>query len=512
LLIRITVARMQALLELTKASRSSLMLGALASLALPGCGGSDPSSSYASGDERLGQVSLAITTVPSGVQCVQVTVTGPPTVTKTFSVTSGTSTIGSLSLGNVTLGSDTISGQAYTVPCASIGSNAPAWIANGQTVTIAAGVITPVTMTFRPNNPVTATSSFVGNIAQIAIGANSITVVFSDGTIEANGVDAAGLFSQHSFGILSSPTNVAQFVAGSGWDCIVLKNGVTQCAGTNSQAQLGDGTLTSRATLAPLLNPPLLGQVTAGQSHSCGLDPTGDVWCWGSNTFGQVGLTAGVQPFNPVQFNLNEVTSLAAGGFHSCAIQQGGVVCWGYNAFGQLGINSTVTTALPTTSLYNNGAPLDGMVQIVAGLYHTCALRADGLLFCWGDNNNGQIGNGTVNESPLATQVPLSGVAQVAASSNTTCARLTNGTVWCWGNDVAGACGDGNGKSNAFDWNLSPVQVVGLPLSASLWAGNSGAFCSGGVDQSLQCWGANVNFASTVGVPVNAFVPVPVQL
>src|SRR5262249_39515169 len=135
-----------------------------------------------------------------------------------------------------------------------------------------------------------------------------------------------------------------------------------------------------------------VGRVSAGASHTCAFTSDGAVWCWGDNRFGQLGTGDTVPHTSPVNIDpadLPSVTEVYAGGQHSCALRvDNSLWCWGNNRFGQLGLGDTNPRLTPTR--------VDAMSTEVAAAYaggaHTCAAKTDGSVWCWGNNQYGQIG------------------------------------------------------------------------------------------------------------------------
>jgi hypothetical protein len=452
-------------------------------------------------------VSLAVTVVPPGVQCIQITASGSTTVSQSFAATPGTNTFATLTLGELPLGSVAITGQAFNVACAGIGGQQPSWVADKQVVNLQAGVIMPLTITFRPDNQVTGTPTFVGNIVQVAPGYQQVGVVMSDGSVEGAGY-MAGLGGAAQFLTVPALSNVALLAPAMSdyWDCASLTNGTVECWGVaNSFGQLGNGTTMTSTTPVAVTGLANVTQVCAGADHACALSGS-RVYCWGNNSNGQLGNGTTTNSSTPVQvMSLAGVESIACGGLHTCAITNNLfaiVECWGSNAFGQLGNNTTTDAHAPVQA--NN---LNGIVQVATSQNGTCALRADGTVFCWGANGNGAVGIGTFANAPVPTKVALTGVQQIASQFDTFCARRSDGTVWCWGTDQFGDVGDGSGAVAI----TAPVQVMGLPASASISAGGGNA-CSLGTDLSFECWGENTSGQLANGSLYSAFVPVPIKL
>ena len=156
----------------------------------------------------------------------------------------------------------------------------------------------------------------------------------------------------------------------------------------------------------------------------------------------------------------SHATLIAAGGAHSCVIQSGQAYCWGSNSNGQLGDGSTTSTTSPVP-VYTGGV-LAGrtLTQIVAGASSTCALDSTGLAYCWGLNTSGQLGNNSTTQSPVPVAVSTSGVlagktlVQLAAGNAHVCALDSTGTAYCWGSN-----GNGQLGINSTTKSLVPVAV-----------------------------------------------------
>ncbi|MEO7572985.1 MAG: fibronectin type III domain-containing protein [Acidimicrobiales bacterium] len=212
---------------------------------------------------------------------------------------------------------------------------------------------------------------------------------------------------------------------------------------------------------------------------------------------------AGAETASSKQSNPVTPTSVrvAAGFAHSCAITNGGSVkCWGENGNGQLGNGGSVDSPSPVSV-----TALTGVVALGAGYAHACALVAGGAVKCWGDNGSGQLGNGDLidRRTPVPV-VGISGAIAIAAGGAHTCAVLAGGAVKCWGSNYRGQLGNGS----TIDAR-TPVSVAGLSeavtVSASL--GHTCAVLSAG---AVGCWGANYSGALGDGTTVASLVPVAV--
>ena len=199
------------------------------------------------------------------------------------------------------------------------------------------------------------------------------------------------------------------------------------------------------------------------------------------------------------------VTTVVTGGDHSCALtSDGDVACWGSNNHGQLGINSTTARSLPT-AITTTGTPLSGktITQLSVNGSHTCALTSDAILACWGDDSDGQIGDGATSGDHLVptavttASTPLSGktISAVTTGSAHTCALASDGTLACWGLQTDGRLG--NSSSSAADVETpTAVTVSGTALSGlTINAIDAGAAhtCARASSNALACWGLNTS-------------------
>jgi alpha-tubulin suppressor-like RCC1 family protein len=222
--------------------------------------------------------------------------------------------------------------------------------------------------------------------------------------------------------------------------------------------------------------------IAAGSKHTCAL-AAGEVWCWGDNTFGQLGLgTSGATTGGPTPHrvpDLSGILLIAAGGSHSCAADASQTYCWGRGDSGQLGDGSTSAAPQPTPKAVPGFA---GAIGLAAGDAHTCAFNTSGV-FCWGANSAGQLGTGSATNpiaSPPASAI-LDNVSFLGLGANHTCAGRS-GSLMCWGANSAKQI-DTSGRDQP-----SPKGVLS---GATAVAGGIGHTCAITDKQTVRCWGLN---------------------
>ena len=290
-------------------------------------------------------------------------------------------------------------------------------------------------------------------------------------------VDVSGLSS-----------GVAAIAAGGSHTCVKTAAGGVKCWGWNYYGQLGDGTTTDQDTPVDVfgLSSGIIA-IAPGANHTCALTAAGGVKCWGSNYYGQLGDDTPTSRLTPVDVNglSSEVTAIAAGGSHTCAlISAGGVKCWGSNIYGQLGDG---TTSGRLTSVEVSGLS-SGVTAIAGGEFHTCALTAAGEVKCWGDNEYGALGDGTEwsRLTPVDVSGLSSGVTAITAGWGHSCALTAAGGVKCWGDNGSGQVGDGTLESR-----LTPADVSGLSSRVTAITAGWGHSCALTAAGGVKCWGSN---------------------
>jgi alpha-tubulin suppressor-like RCC1 family protein len=295
--------------------------------------------------------------------------------------------------------------------------------------------------------------------------------------------------------------------AGADTTCALTTDAVGLCWGDR---QLG---FTSAGTYGAVPTPVLglsheLAAISTGQTQTCALAPLDLVECWGwdnANTYGNGGpQTYSALPVAVAGLS-EEATAVSTGGFQACVLTgRGGVECWGFNGDGNLGDGSTRASLTPVLV----AGLVSGVSAVSSGWEHTCAVTTAGGLVCWGSNRRGQLGNGSVTDSSSPTAVVglSSGVAAVAAGWESTCALATSGGVLCWGANSDGQLGDGSTNDSAL-----PTSVVGLSSGASDVAMGNAHACAVTAQDGVMCWGANDHGQLGDGTTTPRLTPVNVR-
>jgi len=292
-------------------------------------------------------------------------------------------------------------------------------------------------------------------------------------------------------------TDTASAITGAtNHSCLINAQG-TWCWGFGYYGQMGDGEAAQNQTPDQVIGfaNPLL--ISAGGNTTCGVNESGQAYCWGSGGYGEMGNgTSAWINTSPVLVSLLglEISKISVGYFHVCAVTSAGAAyCWGRDNYGQLGNDPPLADSNLPVLVSGFGS---GMEDISAGTLHTCGLTTGGAVWCWGYGEEGYLGNGVLENSPVPVQVTdlTSGVSDIACGNYHSCA-VHNGTVKCWGYGGYGALGDGT-----YDDQYTPVPVVGLggtAVAVSVGRLHSCALLDNG---TIKCWGYNSEGQLGIGV------------
>jgi len=327
-------------------------------------------------------------------------------------------------------------------------------------------------------------------------------------------------------------TDVAHVSAGRQFVCAIKRDNSVWCWGRNDTGVLGhdpggagDGTCTENldggasapCNATPQQVPNLSAQeVTAGTVHACAVQMDGSVACWGSNESGLLGnrdvVGATSIPHRVTSLPPSMHVATSHSNRHTCAVtsQNGGVWCWGFDAAGELGHPAVLDkdcgghctfTPIPVSTPIDQGdasisQPFDGVTEVRPAYTFTCALRADGTVWCWGSDDFGALGSdppdGGVQRSPIQIQA-LPGASSLDARFEHACALANTGQIWCWGANILGSLGtgsiDGEPCKSASSCSHRPkatgVNAIGIST------GMATSFALSADHRTISAWGDN---------------------
>ncbi len=351
----------------------------------------------------------------------------------------------------------------------------------------------------------------LGQVVALAAGIQSYCARLANGQVRCWGQNLNGELGDGSQIERSTPVavtgldKVISLEGGRSHFCASTAAGLVYCWGSNSFGQLGQASRSFSTVALQVPNLSNIKQAATGSDSSCALNGQGQVSCWGTNIQGELGrgyFDASVQshPVPEPVVSLTHVVRLAHGGGKAmCTIRSddGQLWCWGGNSFGQLGIGTT-SSGVPTPT---QATSVGGAAVFVAtsvdegpelGYGFTCVLRGNGIVRCTGMNVFGMLGDGTTTDRSTFVSTILTGPAwngqDISAGEATTCASKDDGTTRCWGNNNSGQLGVGDTASR-----LTPTDVVGLFTTTAALTANSGHSCVLMTDGTAACMGGNVN-------------------
>ncbi len=272
--------------------------------------------------------------------------------------------------------------------------------------------------------------------------------------------------------------------------CVLDSYGYAYCWGLNQYKQLGKFTdAIDVLAPVPLVTDIRFSKITLSSRHSCGLDLEGQAYCWGSNYNGELGIGDKAVLYKDIPtkvFSDVFFKDIASGYHYSCGLdKEGKVYCWGNNESGQLGndnikdiqwIPKPVQTNLRFTTISTGGN-------------HVCGIASDTYLYCWGSNQHGELGVGYQNEYeiyPVKVDTDIK-FSKISMGNSYSCGIDNHSKAYCWGNNINRALG--NDEKGGWE-ELNPVQVLTDKLFQSLVAGNDHT-CGITLSNEIYCWGNN---------------------
>jgi len=367
-----------------------------------------------------------------------------------------------------------------------------------------------------PTTPTTsAPSGPTTGLKQLSSGANhNCAIKNTDGSLWCWGADSDGQLGNNSNNDLSSAVLAdsdawSQVAGGGSHSCAVNEDGTLWCWGANTSGQLGRGDTAASLVPAQAGTDTNWQSVATGVDHSCAIKTDGTLWCWGDNSKSQLGDGGTTDSAAPKQIGTDtDWTAISLGNQFSCALKIGqSLWCWGDNSAGQLSYAKTT----PVFSTPTQESSLGSWSKVATGNGNTCAITNTQTLYCWGDNSAGQLtqDNTTTTDSATPLQIYEDGTAattpftaeDVAVGDSHVCAIKTDGTLWCWGNNNNGQLGVGT-TSNL----VTPHQVSHTTTWLSLSAGDHHT-CAIDADDIGYCWGLNDSGQLAAGNLLNTDSP-----
>ena len=338
---------------------------------------------------------------------------------------------------------------------------------------------------------------------QVASSFNHTCAIYGSGGLHCWGQNFSGQLGDGTTNNSAIPvvvrglTGVTSVSAGRVHTCAIAQ-GVVKCWGDGADGQLGNGTTNSSPTPVPVVGLTSVSNqavaLAVGADFSCAqmqnvVTEASTVRCWGGNSAGQVGNgTVSPQVFAPTTVSgLTGVTHLTAGSYFACAVTGGAVRCWGSGVNGQFGNGGSVSSSVPVAA----ATGVTTATLVTAGGAHVCAANGStGDAWCWGDRTFGQVGDGVVGSSPRTSPYYFGASfrpTKIYAANAGTCA-VVSGQAFCWGlnnNGQLGNVGQPIGNTG------SPLPVTGQTSGVTTMAAGLNHACTINTAGAISCWGDN---------------------
>jgi alpha-tubulin suppressor-like RCC1 family protein len=365
----------------------------------------------------------------------------------------------------------------------------------------------------RDDGGIAETGAPVETIRRMAVGGGHVCAIRSNGSLWCRGAGYGGQLGDGTMPVgRAAPGPVPALgnaviaaAGGPGHTMAVTADRSLWLWGNNLVHQLGDGTKVNR--YVPWQSPSFAGvavSASAGHDATCALKTDGTVWCWGENFYGQLGDGTSMPRSTPVQVKgLADVTQLAVSvaSQSACARKiDGSVWCWGAT-LARTEFTDFQTTPVRVLAIGNSAAQV-----AVSG--NACVRKLDGTLWCWGSNFAGYLGDGTETRRPTPVQITSVGntVADVGVGPNHTCVLKLDNSVWCWGHNLQGQLGNGTDVKS-----LTAVEVTALGHSVVEIAVGDSLTCARKTDESIWCWGSGADGVFIDNEPVAA-IRLPIEV
>jgi alpha-tubulin suppressor-like RCC1 family protein len=312
------------------------------------------------------------------------------------------------------------------------------------------------------------------------------------GTLKCWGNNALGMVGDNTTTnrsmavIVDAGTNYSSVVADTnGTTCGITSGGNLKCWGSNTFGAVGVGTATANYTTPQLVDgATLYSKVSHGGLTGCGITSTGVLKCWGNSYAGQTGSGNTTYLTSPTIIDGGTNYIDVSAGQTTCGVTSSGALkCWGVGSGGAVGDGGVTQRNTPVSV---DGGTLYSKVSV--GIFHGCAITQAGAMKCWGFNSNGQLGDGTTTQRDTPVLID-SGVSytRVFTGVVNTCGITTTNVLKCWGRNNVGQLGDGSSINRLTPTIIQPGIIYSeIAMSDTLTCGRTGGI--------MRCWGLNANF------------------
>lgn len=396
-----------------------------------------------------------------------------------------------------------------TLGCVPDGTNPP-----GSTTTVPSSTTVPTSTT------TTTVPTGSDGVLDVGVGGNHECFLADDGWVSCSGANNAGQLGNGTTTDSTVPVAIARGAIPAGvtltdlgvgyrHNCALGSDNKVYCWGENTKGELGnastsDSSIPVEAATGALPSGLVIADLVANLHYSCLLSTGGEMYCWGENFRGVFGNGTTNNSFLPTPMVQGArpagvtMANVYAGASHMCGFGSDGVIyCWGYQGAGRLGDGVTTLTNRTTAGPILAGALPAGQhfTQLAVGERHNCALGSDSKSYCWGDNGTGGLGDST--STSRSTPVLMLdgakpagvGLVGVHAGRSVTCVRAAGGEVYCTGSNGSGELANGTNVSNrVLSLSVRGQILAGVTLDRIV-IGPNGAACGIGTDDEAYCWG-----------------------